>query len=303
MFRHLLAVVWIVAPLVAFATSPGAILAGHPAYPIVLTGVLVVGVALLVRARHTRHRPASRSLLVRVGAVLTALATTVVAVTVVVTSWPNPPHANAVAAMAGSPSVAVAQDTDTIALTPRSGSPTTGIVFQPGARTDARSYVPILTRLAERGHLVVIAKQPMSIAPLAQGRTREAMEAHPTVRAWVGIGHSFGGVPTRRLAASGDPRVAGVVLWATYADPDFAPPVPALVLYGAEDKAVPPAQASAPDSERVRYVAVDGATHTSFSDYGPAFGDGTETRPHTLIQADIVDLTDDFVRSVSDPRP
>lgn len=291
--------VWILAPAVAAASAFSSVVDGHPAYPVLLAVCVLIGVLLLLRARRLDAREVRpRRPVVRGLAAAGAVLATAVMVGVVVGSRPHPPHANAVAAMAGSPRVAVTHDSRSITLTPV--RPThTGVIFQPGARTDARSYVPILTRLAERGYLVVIAKQPLSVAPLAEGRAQEAFAAHPEITRWVASGHSFGGVPARATGESRDPRVAGVVLWATYARGTTNPAVPTLALYGTADRLIPPADATGPDGPRLRHAPVDGAIHTSFSDYGPATGDGTETRPHDVIQTDVVDATDAFIRSVT----
>ena len=113
------------------------------------------------------------------------------------------------------------------------------------------------------------------------------------------MGHSFGGVPATATGASGDPRVVGVVLWATYARAEGRPSVPTLALYGTADRLIPPQAARGVDGPTLHYAPVDGATHTSFADYGPVSGDGAETRPHTQIQDDIVEATDAFVTTLT----
>jgi len=305
--RSALGLVWIAVPVVAAASAFGSVVDGHPAYPTLLAACLLVGVVLVVHGRRgvtdgdvdADVAPVSRGRrVVRALGVTAALLATALMVGLVVAGRPHPPHTDAVAAMRGTAAVRVTDDATSITLTPTRPT-STGVIFQPGARTDARSYVPILSRLAERGHVVVIAKQPLSIAPLAQGRAEEAFASHPEVTRWVAGGHSFGGVPARATGESGDPRVVGVVVWATYARGHATPAVPTLALYGTADRLIPPSDATGPDTPTLRHVPVDGAVHTSFSDYGPARGDGTETRPHEAIQTDIVDLTDAFIRSVA----
>ena len=108
--------------------------------------------------------------------------------------------------MTGANGVSVTQDSSTITLSPDSGQPAsraTGLVFAPGARVDPRAYVPVLTRVAQRGHAVVIIKPPFGLALTASATPGSVIDRHPHVRCWAVGGHSLGGV-----AASGGYYVA-----------------------------------------------------------------------------------------------
>ncbi|WP_284302227.1 alpha/beta hydrolase [Mobilicoccus caccae] len=235
------------------------------------------------------------------GWVAAVLTTAVVAV-VLVFGRPHSATDIALAAMSGTDTVSVTHDTTSITLTPRKNTGV-GVVFQPGARVDARAYVPILTRLAERGHTVVIAEQPLGVSLLAQGAAVWAMDAHPEVSRWVAAGHSLGGVAAARTAASSDPRVVGLLFWASYADVRTPTDVvPVLSVYGTNDGLIAPAEAVPAPEQRpanTRYVAAEGATHTSFSDYGTQSDDGVESVPHDVAQQRITEPTLAFLDELS----
>ncbi len=182
---------------------------GHPAYAVLVGTVAALGLALLARAwRSARsvERPAYR----RIARLGKATAATLFVLLVAATGWLRPLPASdlAVRAMAGTPTVTVTDSASTITLTPR--TPTQdGLVFQPGAKVDPRAYLPLLTRVAQEGHLVVIVKQPLGIGFLAGDAPRGIIAAHPEVTRWTVAGHSLGGV----VASSYGETYAGRCRW------------------------------------------------------------------------------------------
>jgi hypothetical protein len=87
--------------------------------------------------------------------------------------------------------VTVTETATSIVLVPAGTAGELGVFFQPGARVDARAYVAVLRPLAEAGHPVVIAKQPLGITFLALPAFDSARSAHPAVARWVVGGHSL----------------------------------------------------------------------------------------------------------------
>ena len=57
-FSLVLALAWLAVPVWVGLTRAGALLAGHPAYPVLLVSAAVVGVLLLVRGVRALRRPA-----------------------------------------------------------------------------------------------------------------------------------------------------------------------------------------------------------------------------------------------------
>ena len=116
-------------------------------------------------------------------------------------------------------SVTVTEDATRIVLAPTGTEPSTGVFFQPGAKVDARAYAAVLRPLAEDGRLVVIAKQPLSLAFLATGAFASTRPAYPAITRWVVGGHSLGGVVAASDAAAHDEEatapVVGLLLFAS----------------------------------------------------------------------------------------
>ncbi len=177
-------------------------------------------------------------------------------------------------------------------LTPTSGAPTTGLAFLPGAKVDPRAYVPLLTRVASAGYLVVVVKEPLDIAFLSVGETGRVLDAYPQVTHWAVGGHSLGGV-VAGLEAGSDRRVGGLLLWASYPLSSLAdrPGLRAASVSGTADGLTTPADVEASRARLpagTSYTAVPGAVHAFFGDYGAQPGDGTPTTDRATAQTAIV---------------
>ena len=174
---------------------------GHPAYPVLLALTVLGALAALWRARRPRARPGAWRLVGR--GLLLVLAVGWVAAMV----WLRPFAAvqPALAAMRSDASVEVTESATRIVLAPAAGTASeVGVFFQPGARVDARAYAAVLRPLAEAGHPVVIAKQPLGIAFLALPAFDAARSAQPQVQRWVLGGHSLGGTVAAIQADAAD---------------------------------------------------------------------------------------------------
>ena len=93
--------------------------------------------------------------------------------------------------------------------------PTTGLVFIPGARVDARAYAHILRPLAEAGYLVAVLKEPFGFSVIDADHAETVLDVHPEINYWAVGGHSLGGV-TAASFADADEQVNGLVLYGSY---------------------------------------------------------------------------------------
>ena len=102
----------------------------------------------------------------RLGIALIAILVIVVLVASGFVIWANTPPApmaEALAALESDTAVTVDQSR-WIVFTPSDVEPTTGFIFYPGGRVDARSYAPTLKAIAQQGYLAVIVPMPLNLA-------------------------------------------------------------------------------------------------------------------------------------------
>ncbi|MGB5935452.1 MAG: alpha/beta hydrolase [Ornithinimicrobium sp.] len=298
-WRLALGIAWLGVSAWSWLTRPDPLLAGHPALPVTLVVAAAVGVLLIVLgARDLRGRtprPRRRWLAVTLAVLGTAISSVALGSLVFLRPFSATP--DAIEAMAGCSEVAVSDSATRITLTTSGDNhaPSTGLIFQPGARVDARAYVPLLDDLATQGYLVVIVKQPFGIGFTAVNRPSAIIEDYPEIEHWALSGHSLGGVAAATFAGDNAQDVDGVVFWASYplgslSDTDLA----VTSIAGSNDGLSTPAdiedsRADLPDDANI--VMIEGAVHAHFGDYGPQPGDGEPTVPRESAQADIIEAS------------
>ena len=278
---------------------------GHPAYAVALALTALVGLIGLIASVRALRRPAPmRGERRSVGRTVLGVIGLVAAVGwVAVLAWLKPFAAvePALTALVSTDSVEVQESPTAIVLAPTSTGTGVGVVFQPGARVDARAYAAILRPLAEQGTLVVIPKQPFGIGFLASGALATARDAHPEIASWVVGGHSLGGT----VAASTAEEADGLLLYAAYPASDISglTDLDVLSISGSEDGLATPADIEASRDvlpPTATFEVVEGATHAFFGDYGPQPGDGTPTISHDEARSIIGDLSLAFVADGTD---
>ncbi|MEP6630908.1 MAG: alpha/beta hydrolase [Lapillicoccus sp.] len=302
-WRAIVGSLWILVAGVCAVLSRGSLLAGHPAYPVLLAVCVVVGLWLVgtglrpVPADRPRHRVATV-----VGRGLAALLSLVVLGSLVYLV-PATAEPGAVAAMAGAAAVRVSESPTRITLTP-GRAPAAGLVFQPGAKVDPRAYVPLLQQVSAAGYLVVVVKQPVDIGFLAIGDPADVIAGHPEVTRWAVGGHSLGGVAAGVYAARPDTGVRGLLFWASYPLTSLADRTDLVVasVSGTADGLSTPADIEASRAKlppAAVFTAVPGGVHAYFGDYGPQAGDGTATIDRAAAQQQIVAATTTFLLLVA----
>ncbi len=302
-WRWVRALAWLAVPAWIWGTRADVLLAGHPAYAVLVTLAALAGLALVVtqmRGRRRASRQPKRGVLRTIGRVVGGVAT-IGALVGLVLLRPYAATAPAVTlTSAVSDSVSVVSTPTAITLTPKAGAAAytsrVGLVFQPGALVDPRAYVPLLARVAADGHLVVIVKQPLSFGLLALGAPDGPIAEHPEVARWAVGGHSLGGVAASMYAASHSDRVSGLVLWASYPASSLADRTGLAVasISGTADGLARPATIEARRGDLPAskvFTPVAGAVHAYFGDYGEHAGDGIPTVPREQAQTAIVDAT------------
>ncbi len=182
---------------------------------------------------------------------------------------------------------------------------TTGLIFIPGAKVDARAYAHILLPLAKAGYLVVVLKEPFGLSIVQPDHAETVLELHPDIKYWAVGGHSLGGVNAAAFAESNE-QVNGLVFYGSYPSSRIQrSDLKVLSVSGSADGLSTPAKIEASKADlpaSTTYVAIDGASHATFGDYGAQPGDGTPSGDRAAQQAEIAKATRTFLASLT-PLP
>jgi hypothetical protein len=187
--------------------------------------------------------------------------------------------------------IEITDTTGAIVMEPASGGSEVGLVFVPGAKVDPWAYAAKLSGLVEEGGATVVITKPWLNLAFFDLRPLESFtDLAPDVETWAVGGHSLGGVRACQLAADAD----ALVLFASYCAIDLSDSgLPVIGISGTEDGLTTPdkiedAQPLLPSDARMEVI--DGASHSSFGDYGPQPGDGTPTISDADMAAELTAL-------------
>lgn len=298
--RLALAVALVAAPGWVVATTGDAVAHQHWSLAALLVLSAVAGVALgvaTVAAARTgttgrRHGHGRGRRVVRATAAGLGFAGLVVLAAAVVWLRPFVATAPALAALESDGAVEVRDEAGWYAFVPRDADPTTGLVYSPGARVDARATAAVLRPLAEAGYLVVSLKEPLGIAFTSPVQSAAAMDAFAGVDRWAVGGHSLGGVVASSFAGGRADAVDGLLLHGSYPSGDLsAADLPVTSVWGSRDGLSTPERIEASRADLpsdARFVEVPGGVHAFFADYGEQPGDGVPGTSRADAQAQIV---------------
>ncbi len=200
--------------------------------------------------------------------------------------------------------VVITQDRTAIRFAPPGREPAGALVFYPGGLVDPRAYAALLRPVAAAGFLVIVPKMPFDLAITDISAADDYIDAEPDISDWFVGGHSLGAAASTEFVAANPAALAGLLLWAGYPIGDLSDVegVKVLSISGTEDGLTTPADVEAsaanlpPDT---RFVAIDGAVHSHFGDYGEQAGDGTPTVGRDEAQAKIVRTTIRWLRATT----
>ncbi len=215
------------------------------------------------------------------------------------TAWaytPLGPLPEAVAALQPDAAVQVATS-PWLTFAPANSQPTTGFIFYPGGRVDARSYAPAARAIAERGYLVVITPVPFNLAVFKPAAADAVIAAHPEIEQWAIGGHSLGGAMAANYVYTHPNAVQGLALWAAYPAGNNSladRQLPSVSIYGTSDGLASQFEVGATRTllpADTRYLAIAGGNHAQMGWYGPQGGDGVASISREAQQAQVVDAT------------
>lgn len=281
-------------PLWTVLSTGDAVFHQHRSLLVLLIASAVLGLGLLAlsvwRWRHPHRRTGGRRVLVATGSGIGLVLMLVVGGTSV---WLRPFAATdvALAALESDSAVQVTETADWYAFTPAEDA-TTGLVYSPGARVDARATAAVLRPLAESGYLVIVLKEPLGIALTDLDQASGAIGTYDGIEHWAVGGHSLGGVSAAMYADQHPDQIDGLLLHASYPMDDMSDADLAVTsVSGSEDGLSTPAKIADSRSDLPSdtvFVEVEGAVHAFFADYGTQPGDGTPTVSRDEAQRQII---------------
>jgi pimeloyl-ACP methyl ester carboxylesterase len=208
--------------------------------------------------------------------------------------------------------MAVIQSNSTVRVTtgkwlvfqPANVQTSTGFIFYPGGHVDYRAYAPAAKAITEQGYLVVIVPMPLNLAVFNTGAALDVMTAYPGIQHWAVGGHSLGGSMAANFAHSHPGSVQGLVLWASYpagSDNLSSSGLRVLSISGTRDGLSTPTKIE--DSHALlpsdaTFVPIQGGDHAQFGWYGPQPGDNPAAISREVQQAQIIQATVDFLKTL-----
>lgn len=285
------------------ATAWVGIMGSHPAYLITLVVALAFALGLIawaLRVKPPSPRSRVRTWLARSGLLIGAV------VLLGLIAWLRPLSADQIAldALDDGDGVSVDASRSMIRLTPIAEPGSVGLAFYPGAKVDPQAYAHVLRPIAEAGFAVVIFKQPYNLAIL-DSNAADATVGDPddAIDGWVIAGHSLGGAMAARYAEQQRDELVGLLLYAAYPVVDMSDRsgLAAMSVFGTADGVADPADIEEGMTDlppTAEFVAVDGAIHSFFGDYGLQNGDGTPGVSREAAQRVIADASIRFLQSI-----
>lgn len=157
----------------------------------------------------------------------------------------------------------------------------TGLIFYPGGKIEADSYIPLMTACADKDIFCVIAKMPFNLAVFDTDAADAIINEYPQIDKWYIAGHSLGGSMAAKYAAENTDKISGLILLGSYSTADLtSTDIEVLSIYGSEDKILNKNnynkyKTNLPDN--TEELIIDGGCHAFFGVYGIQNGDGTAT--------------------------
>jgi len=206
----------------------------------------------------------------------------------------------ALSALESTERVSITQD-KWIIFTPVVEEAETGLIFYPGGLVEPTAYAPVLHQIAEEGILVIIVPMPLNLAIFNTGAANSVIDAYPYISTWILAGHSLGGAAAAIYAENNPDKIAAIALWDSY-PPKSADlsdnAIAAISIFGTTDHFPNTENFDAQRyllPEDTLFVAIEGANHAQFGDYGPQKGDVAASISLTEQHQRVAEIMLDFI--------
>lgn len=152
----------------------------------------------------------------------------------------------------------------------------TGFIFYPGGLVEAKSYAPLIERIAGENVFCVLVKMPFHLAVFNSNGADTVIRDFPDVKNWFLGGHSLGGAMASSYAQKHEDSLEGLVLLAAYPT-DTLRSLPVLSIYGSRDGVLnrEKYKGSIKNAKICNEIIIQGANHAGFGNYGEQKKDKT----------------------------
>jgi hypothetical protein len=180
----------------------------------------------------------------------------------------------------------------------------TAFIFYPGGKVDEKAYAYLGHEIASIGYPVIIAKMPFRLAVLQPNTAGNIIDSFPEIDTWVIGGHSLGGAMASVFSYNNPDKISGLILMASYpaSSNDFSfKEIKVLSIYGSNDKIINQenfTQTRHLLPKDTAFIALEGANHSQFGDYGFQKNDGKADILKSTQQSLIVEAVIDFLQRI-----
>ena len=166
----------------------------------------------------------------------------------------------------------------------------TAFIFYPGAKVEAKAYVPLMYNLKDKGYSSYIVEMPFHLAIFNQNAADSIIETHPEIKNWYLIGHSMGGAMASEYANNNQDKIKGLILLGSYSSSAY-PSENILTIYGSNDQVL----SKKPEASN-NVKIIDGGNHAQFGNYGKQDGDGEATIDNLTQQNETINYILEFIQ-------
>lgn len=171
-------------------------------------------------------------------------------------------------------------------------SKTSALIFYPGAKVEALSYAPLLSKIAESGIDCFLADMPLNMAIFDMNIADKFIDKY-SYTDWIAMGHSMGGIAISSYANKHSDKISCLVLLASYSSEKIEENIEFYSIYGSNDGCL---DKSEYEKKRVNWpsdakeIIIEGGNHAQFGNYGLQTLDGVSEISADKQQQMIVDL-------------
>ena len=167
----------------------------------------------------------------------------------------------------------------------------TAIIFYPGAKVEYSAYLPLLTKLSEKGYTVINMEMPFYMAIFNKNAADEIIGKLNNINSYYIAGHSMGGAMASSYASANKDKISGLILLGAYIYGDY-PPSKTLTIYGSLNTSI---------EKKLTYndniVKIDGGNHAAFGNYGHQYGDAPATISDEKQQDEAIKAINNFIEN------